>query len=93
MTYKRDFGGYPLLTSVAPAYYFEYGEGEDYAVNSYIREEYIQIYADEKGVQYVSYSSPKDVLKEENPSVELLPFETMQERIRKGADLWAYGEI
>lgn len=84
MTYKRDFGGYPLLTSVGPAYYFEYGEGEDYAVNTYIGEEYIQIYADEKGVQYASYSNIKEVLKEENPSVELLPFEIIQERIRKG---------
>lgn len=93
MTYKRDFGGYPLLTSVAPAYYFEYGEGEDYAVNSYIQEEYIQIYADEKGVQYVSYSSPKDVLKEENPSVELLPFETIQECIRKGLTFGLTGKF
>lgn len=83
MRFKRDFGGYPLVTCVEPAQNFQYGEGEDYAVNSRIGEEHMDIYVDETGVRYIAYSDPKEVLREENASVELLPFETIQERIRK----------
>lgn len=83
MRFKRDFGGYPLMTCVEPAQNFQYGEGEDYAVNSRIGEEHMDIYVDETGVRYIAYSDPKEVLREENASVELLPFETIQERIRK----------
>lgn len=84
MRYKRSFGGYPLVTCVEPSQHFNYGEGDDFIANKYIREEYVDMYVDETGVRHMEYSGAKEVLKEENSAVELLDFETVQEKIRKG---------
>lgn len=84
MKYKRSFGGYPLVTCVEPAQYFNYGDGDGFVANKYIYEEYVDAYVDESGVRHIEYSGAKEVMKQENASVELLDFETVQERIRKG---------
>lgn len=83
MRFKRDYGGYPLVTGVEPTQHFHYGEDDGYTANAYIYEEYIDVYVDESGVRLLEYSGAKEVLGEENPSVELLDFETVQERVRK----------
>lgn len=83
MRFKRDYGGYPLVTGVEPTQYFHYGEDDGYTANAYIYEEYVDVYVDESGVRLLEYSGAKEVMKQENASVELLDFETVQERVRK----------
>lgn len=83
MRFKREYGGYPLVTRIEPAQHFNYGEDDGFNANAYIYEEYIDVYVDESGVRSLEYSGSKEVRREENPSVELLDFETIQERVRK----------
>lgn len=84
MKYKRSFGGYPLVTCVEPAQHLNYGDGDGFLANKYISEEYVEIYVDEAGMGHIEYSGIKEMLREENAAVELLDFDTVQERIRKG---------
>lgn len=90
----RNYGGYPLtnVPYAAVSYMSETdiqsllqdGGEAGYLMNKPIRDEDIEVLIDENGIQYFSYSSPKDVLELVNESVELLPFEDVK-RIAKNA--------
>lgn len=83
LTYVRDFGGYPLLTSVRPSERLKYGEGDGYMVNKRIMEEQLTLFVNGDGVQRLSYWNPKEIVRLENPGVELLDWEQVQERAKQ----------
>ncbi len=83
LTYVRDFGGYPLLTSVRPSERLKYGEGDGYMVNKRIMEEQLTLFVNGDGVQRLSYWNPKEILRLENSGVELLDWEQVQERAKQ----------
>ncbi len=84
----RNYGGYPLTNvPYAPVSYARIpGTGDDsgHLMNKPIRDEEVEVLIDENGIQYFSYSAPKDILELVNESVELLPFEDVK-RIAKNA--------
>lgn len=81
----RDYGGYPSVSvPYAPVTYVKVGDDSNYLMNKPIRDEEIEVLINENGIQYFSYSSPKDVLECVNESVELLPFDDVK-RIAKNA--------
>ncbi len=83
-TLRRDYDGYPIPEGpVTTSSDLICGGGDDFAVNPRIRAEEIIIFADAEGVQYFSYSNPKTIVGIDNPDVELLPFETVEERVQR----------
>lgn len=83
LTYARDFGGYPLLTSVRPSERLKYAEGDGYMVNKRIKEERLTLFVNGDGVQRLSYGNAKEIIRLENPGVELLDWEQVQERAKQ----------
>jgi hypothetical protein len=62
----------------------EFGSGDGFLSNKPIRDEEIEVFVDENGIEYFLYGGQKKVLQQVNPNVELLPFDDMQ-RIVKNA--------
>lgn len=83
MRFMRDYGGYPMVSDVDPDENLVYGDDNVYAVNEPLDGERVDVYVDETGVRYMYCYGLKEVIREENPAVELLDFETIQERVRK----------
>lgn len=83
LLYVRDFGGYPVARDVQPSTILKYGSGDGFLANKRIREESISLFVTEAGVQEFHYGMPKEVVKLENPSVELLDWEQVQEKARQ----------
>ena len=78
-TLRRDYGGYPIPEGpIKSSSDLNYGEGGEFAVNRHINPEEIVVLVDENGLQYLSYSNPKEIVGIENPNVALLPLETIE---------------
>lgn len=81
--YARDFGGYPIVRDVQPSTSLKYGSGDGFLVNKRIQEETVSLFVTEEGAQEFQYGIPKEVVKLENPSVELLDWEQVQAKARQ----------
>lgn len=81
---RRDFGGYPLVDRLqyASSNLLEYGDDGKSAYNKPIGKEGIDVFVDENGIQYFAYSSPKTVIGEKTPNIELLSFPEIIRTVR-----------
>jgi hypothetical protein len=81
---RRDFGGYPAYNAqMLPSQYLSYEQAGDAIYNAPIPDEYIDVFIDVDGLQSFVYYAPKTVAGIVNPDVELLPFDTVKEQIKK----------
>ena len=80
---RRANGGYPLLPQTWEFdSIFQYGEGDEWAVNKRIEDEVVSLFIDESGVRRFTWSNRKTVVGTENENVALLPFDVVQMRVR-----------
>jgi len=81
---RRDFGGYPAYNAqMLPSQYLSYDQTDTAIYNEPIADEYINVFIDADGLQSFVYDAPKAVTGIVNPNVELLPFDTVKEQIKK----------
>lgn len=83
LSYKRDFGGYPLVSGVQPSNLLQYGSGDGFMANKQIKDEFLTLFVTEEGVMEFHHGMPKAVVALENPAVELLDWEQVQEKVRQ----------
>ena len=82
-TLKRNPAGYPNAgVPYEPSQALQYGSGDDFMANPHVRDEEVEILIDESGLRFFVYSGKREVIGLENPNVELLPFETVKERVK-----------
>ena len=80
---RRTNNGYPLLPDTWEFdNIFQYGEGDEWAVNKRIEDEIVSLFIDESGVRRFAWSNRKTVVGTENENVALLPFDEVQMRVR-----------
>ena len=93
---SRSFG-YPLIdVPFRVSDNLDFGSSDGYSVNKPIRNEEIEVFIDEYGIECFLYSGQKTVLREVNPNVELLPFADIQRIVENTLSVsypgWAMGD-
>ncbi len=79
-TLRRSFGGYPSVdVPYEPSQFLSYSTGSEFVANKHISPEQIEVFIDENGIRHFGFYHRKSVVGLENPNVELLPFERVQE--------------